>query len=329
MVYAELNRYLEPTAGNYNDAWRRVFGRLGDYTQIILQALNLRPKEVVFWGQTEKCLLIRLSLPTKHLILRLAPEDDLTSELYFGREMANHRLPAARITHFDLKRGLVPFSYLVEDYVGGIKADQLETPHLLQTLARQVGRTLRQMHRIEAPGWERPNPTGRWLTPDWPTTLLNLHTTLAPAALATPIFGPAIQAHLKALLADPLLAWAQPRLLHGNLGPAAVCCTTGDQHVHLEALIAPGKVVAGDGLFDLAWGLSLLYPQAWRTGLLQGYTLAAPLSLAEQQRLHLLQLLVAYWQTCQAILKVQPSQDLSAQTLKLFQQSKKGIAQYE
>lgn len=300
MEYTDLNYVVAPSAAITSDAWVRVLSRLGDYTGCIVQALNMRPHQVSVLAHTRNHILVRISTPDEHLVLRIAPEGHLLCEVFFGRMMARQQLPAARIVYYDLKRTLVPFDYTIERYVCGIGAHRIDpgTPHLLRAVARQTGRILRRMHRMRVPGWGNPSASGRWLTPDWQTVLENLHEKLAPVSIAAQLFNESEQAVVATALEHPALYAIEPCLMHGAIEPAAVQCTIGD-HAQVEAVIHPGSVVGGDGLLDLARGILPSHPEYWRSGLLEGYGSLIPLQAAEQERLRLLCLLSAYWNTCQ------------------------------
>jgi hypothetical protein len=296
-----------------------VFSRLGDYTASILQVLNMRPVDVTMLGQTSAHVLVRLSTPDEHFVLRIAPEGHLLREVFFGRTMAAHRLPAASLMYYDLKRTLVPFDYTVERHVCGIGANQIaaDAPHLLHAAARQAGRTLARMHRVRTEGWGNPTASGRWLVPDWTSLLAEIHASLAPLTLAAPVFGATEQRLVEAALLHPALPQARPCLLHGALGPQSVRCTIGE-HVQLEALVEPGPLVAGDGMLDLARALDPAYPTPWREGLLDGYRAVRPLSDDEHERLSLLRLLSGYWHTCQRYARAEPHEVTLADTRALL-----------
>lgn len=306
MQYSHLNRYdIEPDDERYSEAWRRVLARLGDYTAIIVRALNMRPTAVALLEQTQSHVLVRITTPLEHSVLRIAPEGDLAGEVYFGRMMTAHQLPAARIVQYDLSCALVPFTYTLESYVGGMRASRIEAPHLLRAAARQVGRTLRRMHRVQARGWGRPDVAARWTTPDWRSVLAQMHARFVVPPADELVFQEDERAALAALLEHPALEVPLPRLMHGAPGLHAARCVIGD-HVHLEALTDPGMSVGGDGLLDLAFGLNPVYPQAWRSGLLEGYAAVMPLSAVERERLGLLQALTCYWTACQAYMRAEP-----------------------
>lgn len=318
MQYEQLNHYdLPDDDTGYSDAWRRVLSRLGDYTAIIVRSLNMRPSAVRLLAQTQAYVLVRISTPGEHVVLRIAPEGDLAGEVYFGRMMVAQHLPAARIIHYDLTCTLVPFCFALESYMGGISAAQISEDYLLRALARQVGRALRRMHRVEAHGWGRPNPANRWITSDWHTILAQLHTRLAPPPTDELVFGETERAAIATLLEHPLLECTTPRLMHGALGPSAVRCTIGD-HVQLEALLDPGYVVGGDGLLDLAFGIDPAYPQAWRMGLMEGYAVLTPLNATDQARLRLLQVLACYWSACWRYAHAEPHVATRDQALELI-----------
>lgn len=302
MDYSQLNHYIPPSAEGLSEAWKRVMGRLGDYTALVARALNLRPTAVALQAQTESQLLVRLTVDGRHLILRVAPEDDLAAYVYFVRSAVGQRVPAPQIIQRDLTRTMVPFAYTLEHYVAGAPAAAIAAPHLLRGAALQAGRALRRLHRVTVPGCGRPTPAGRWPTQSWRVCLRQIGAQLAPPPSDTLLFSEAERAAIAGLLDDRRLDCAQPGLLHGAFGPQAVRCTAAD-YVHLEALVDPGRVVGGDGLFDLACGMSPAHPAPWAEGLLEGYVGAAPLSPAEAERLPLLRLLVCYWGACRRYMR--------------------------
>lgn len=318
MSYAHLNHYISPSSGEgLSDAWRRSLGRLGDYTAIIVRSLNLRPLGVSLHEQTAAHILVRISLQGSHVILRVAPEDDLAAYVYAMRALAGHNLPAPQIIQRDLSRALVPFAFTVESYVPGVRASALPDGPLLRGAGRQAGRALRRAHRITVGGAGRPTPSGRWPQQSWRAVLRQIGRQMAAPPSDALIFGEAERAALAALLDSPCLDVLQPTLIHGNFGPQVARCTSGE-HVHLEALIEPGQYVGGDGLYDLACGLSAAYPAAWRDGLLEGYQSAGPLSEAERARLPLLQLLASYWGACRSYMRAEPYEAARDEALRLL-----------
>ncbi len=319
MDYAHLNHYVPPVAEGVSDAWRRALERLGDYTALVVRATNLRPSGVMLYAQTEHHLLVRISIPGQHVILRVAPEDDLAAYVFFIRTMNGQQLPSPRLIQRDLSRMLVPFAYTIESYVPGVTAATLEARHLLYGAARQAGRLLRRMHRVHTPGAGSPSPTGRWSSRRWPTVLAQIGAQIAPPPTDAVLFGEAEQAAISAVLHDPRLELQQPTLLHGNFGPAAIRCTAG-AHVNLEAIVEPGLRVAGDGLFDLAYGLCPAYPAPWREGLLEGYVTAGPLNEIERERLPLLRLLSSYWIACHRYSRAEPHAEARADALRLLEE---------
>ncbi len=293
--YRQLDRVVAPDSG-YSEAWARVLARLGDYTAEIVRSHNLRPQQVRCYQESRTVLLVRLTTPEAHLILRIAPEASLHPLLWFARMAQQQGIPIIRIYEADLRRTQVPFEYLLEQYVGDQDATRLEPPHMRQ-VARQAGRLLRRMHRIPAPGWGTPTANGRWLTETWHEVLHSLHTQYALPASALALFTEEQQAQVSAVLTDPrLVTGVAPRLLHGACSPQHVRCAAGET-AQLECFLHAGAVVAGDPLLDLALALDPAYPAAWQQGLLEGYTATSMPSATEQTRLALLRLLVAYWST--------------------------------
>lgn len=296
--FRHLNHFISPAATELSEAWQRSLSRLGDYTGIVVRALNLRPQAATLYRQTERHILVRLTLPTEHVILRVAPEDDLAAHVAFVRGVALEGVPGARIIHRDLSKTFVPFAYTVESFIAGQTAAELTDDHLLHSIARQAGRALRRLHRQRMPGAGRPTISGRWPRLNWQHVLKAIGQRLASPPAPQLVFSEAEAQALQTALADPRLACPTPVLIHGNFGPQAVRCTVGGQHVHLEALEEPGWFISGDGLFDLAFGLRAHLPAAWREGLYEGYCGAGALSQAESERLQMLRLLACAWSAC-------------------------------
>jgi Ser/Thr protein kinase RdoA (MazF antagonist) len=318
MTYSHLNHYISPSSEEgLSDAWRRSLGRLGDYTAIVVRSLNLRPLGAALHAQTAEHILVRLTLASSHLILRVAPEDDLSAYVFAMRALAGHNLPAPKIIQRDLSRSLVPFAFTLESYVPGITADRLPDGPLLRGAGRQAGRALRRMHRIPVSGAGRPTPTGRWPQQGWRPVLRQIGRRLAAPPADTLVFGEAERAAIATLLDSPLLDCQQPSLIHGRFGPHAACCTSGE-NVHLEALIDIGYYVGGDGIYDLACGLSAAHPAAWREGLMDGYQSAGPLTEDERRRLPALRLLASYWSACRCYMRAEPHEAARAEAIRLI-----------
>lgn len=305
MSFAHLNHSIPAENGAFRDAWRRVLNRLGDYTATIAHTLNMRPGHVALLSKTDEHVLVRIQMPDDYVVLRIAPEGDLSREIFFGRSLMRNNLPTARILHQDTSRTLVPFAYTLECFIGGITGDQLEATHECYALARQTGRILRRVHRVPAPGWGYPGPTGRWTIEHWGAVLHMLHKKLAPPHTAHRLFTEEEQTVIINVLHHLAATCDQPCLMHGNVGPHTVRCTVGD-HVQFEAFDVPGPVVAGDGLLDLAWGLDPSAPEAWNQGLLEGYTSMTPLTQDDRERLWLCQLVTNYWKACERCFHIEP-----------------------
>ncbi|MGB9739021.1 MAG: aminoglycoside phosphotransferase family protein [Chloroflexus aggregans] len=296
--FRHLNQTVSPAATELGEAWQRTLSRLGDYTAIVVRALNLRPQAATLYRQTERHVLVRLTLPTEHVVLRISPEDDLAAHVAFFRGMALEGIPGARIIQRDLSKAAVPFAYTLESFVAGQTADTLHDDHLLYSIARQAGRALRRLHRQGMPGAGRPTISGRWPRLSWRHVLLAIGQRLASPPIPQLIFQTEEVAILQAIVHNPLLDCATPVLIHGNFGPQAVRCTVGGQYVHLEALEEPGWFISGDGLFDVALGMCAHLPAAWREGLYEGYCSAGVLHDSERERLQMLRLLASAWSAC-------------------------------
>jgi fructosamine-3-kinase len=297
--FSHLNHDLSPMAAHgLSDAWQRTLARLGSYTALIVQTLNLRPTAAAIHQQTDRHLLVRLTIPQEHVILRISPEADLGAYVYLLRACAGHSIPAARLIHRDLSRGVVPFAYVVESYVPGRPADQIDAGSALWAAARQAGRLLRRIHRISTPSAGRPNEIGRWPQQEWPAALQRIAVRQRLEPTDSILFNAAERAMLARISSRPELHQVPITLLHGDFGPQAVRCTSGE-HVHVEAIAGSGDEIAGDPMFDLALATRPSYRRDWYDGVLDGYLAGTKLSEAEQRRLELYQPLVNSWSACQ------------------------------
>jgi aminoglycoside phosphotransferase (APT) family kinase protein len=286
----------EPLAGvvrqSAGSARRHVLSRLGDYASIIVGPLNLRPIAAALLAVDDERIEVRISTPGSHVVLAIAPDGDLAAEVFFLRALAGKNMPVPRLISYDLGRAVVPFTYTLESYAGGVPLERLEDAPLIRVAARQIGRTLRRAHQLAAPGYGRPTPTGRWPARTWSDALNGWLAGRETLAHAEEVLGTACAAALRAATLDhPALACDRPCLLHGAVEPARALVSVGDS-VQLEALSRPGAIVGGDPLFDLAHGLLPRHPPAFRQGLFEGYTASGPLAPEHEQRLRRLGLLL-------------------------------------
>jgi len=292
-MWSQLNRSDIPADDPaYSDARRRLLGRLGDYAALIVAPLNLRPIAAVLLAEDAERIEVRVSTPGSHIVLVIAPDDDMAAEAFFLRALADKHLPLPRLIAHDLACTLVPFTYVIEGYVGGIPLDRLEDGPLVRIAARQVGRTLRRMHQVAAPGCGRPATSGRWPLHGWDAVLGAWLARRETLVRAHEVLGGELLAALRAATLDhPALACEHPRVIHGAVEPARALVAVGES-AQLEALVRPGEIVGGDPLFDLAHGTLPRHPAAFRQGLLEGYNAAGPLAPEQEDRLRRLGLLL-------------------------------------
>jgi hypothetical protein len=292
-MWSQLNRYDIPADDpSYSDARRRILGRLGDYAALIVAPLNLRPTAAALLVEDAERIDVRVSTPGAHVVLVITPDDDLAAEVFFLRALADKHLPLPRLIAHDLACTLVPFTYAIESYIGGIPLDRLEDGPLVRIAARQVGRSLRRIHRVAAPGFGRPATSGRWPVHGWDAALSAWLARRETLVRAQEALGGELLAALRAATLDhPALACAHPCVIHGAVEPTCALVTVGES-VQLEALARPGEIVGGDPLFDLAHGTLPRHPAAFRQGLFEGYSAAGPLAPEQEDRLRRLGLLL-------------------------------------
>lgn len=290
-MWAHLNQNLDPD-DSASEALRRILARLGDYAALIVEPLKARPTGAALVCATNRRIEVRITTATSHLLLVIAPEPDLAHEVFFLRMLAAHNLPAPRLITYDLSCTTVPFTYAIETYTGGLTLDALDHAALVRVAGRQIGRALRRVHRIEAPGYGAPAPSGRWSARTWRDALIRWLEQRSVAAPAETVLGSDVAAALYAATLDhPALACAQPYVLHGAIEPARVIVTVGES-VQLEGLVRPEAPVGGDPLFDLAYALSSRQSPVFRQSVLEGYEMGGALIAEHHARVDRLRLLI-------------------------------------
>lgn len=318
MIEQTLSRYLPAEDSGYSDAWRRVWARLDEYVGLVLRELNMRPDAVTLLEETRQHILVRISSPLEHVVLRLAPEGELAGEVAFGRAMTAAQLPAVRIIHYDLSSTTLPCHYTVESYAAGSRASQVSAAHQLRSLGRQLGRVLRRMHRVPAAGWGRPAANLRhWPLECWRSVLAAAHARDGGPPTDAILFSETERALVAALLEDPRLEPETPTLIHGAVAPDMIFCTIGE-HPQIEALVEPGTCIGGDAMFDLALALDPELPEAWREGLLEGYLSTGGLTQSQMKRLRLMELCTCYWSACRRYARTEPHEAALARAQQLL-----------
>lgn len=278
---------------DYSDALRRVLGRLGEYAELIIRPLNMRPTGAMLLSVDGERVEVRISAAASSVVLVAGPDADMAGEAFWLRTMAARNLPAPRLIAHDLSGARVPFCYLITSHIAGALLDRQTDEALVRVAARQVGRSLRRIHQAAAPGFGRPTPGGRWTQRSWSAALRAWVASYDARAHSAELLGAEVAAEVWAATIDnPALECVEPRLLHGAVGPGRVMVTTGES-VQLEALVRPGPIVAGDPLLDVALALLPGQPAAFRQGFLEGYAAAGPLDPSQRLRLRRLGLIAA------------------------------------
>src|SRR5262245_32211937 len=125
-MWSQLNRHVPADDPTCSDARRRILARLGEYTALIVAPLNMRPTAATLLAADDTRIDVRVSTPSAHIVLAIAPDGDLAAEVFFLRMLASKFLPIPRLIAHDLACTLVPFTYAIESYAGGAPLDRLD-----------------------------------------------------------------------------------------------------------------------------------------------------------------------------------------------------------
>ncbi len=273
-------------------ALRHVLSRLGDYAELLVRPLQVRPTSAAIIEATIHRVRVRISTPTANVTLVVSPSGELTSDVFFLRSLARHNVRVPQLLAHDLTCAAVPFGYLIHSHSAGVPLSSINEPTALQLAARQVGRQLRHIHNVPAPHYGAPTVSGRWSGRTWVETVDRwLTTTRRAEYLARILDGPTFDRLRAATVLHPEFGETTPHVTHGALSPAAILVTRSEQLV-LEALIDPGPIVGGDPFFDLALALTPSQPAAFRRGVFEGYTAGGSPGDAALRRLQRIQLLL-------------------------------------
>lgn len=294
-IFSHLNNSdtrLGSDDGATDQTRRRVLGQLGEYVAAIVRPLNMRPRTATIITEDATRVEVRVSTDHTHIVVVIAPDDDMAAELFFLRLLGGRHLPIPRLIAADLSCAMLPFPYIIHGHIAGSPLDTIEDAAIVGVAARQIGRAMRQAHQIAAPGFGRPSPAGRWTTRSWSGVLNDWLGRRGVRSQAIAVLGDALTNELWAATVEhPLLECRQPSIIHGAVSPERAIATVSSA-AHLEALTRPGEIVGGDPLFDLALATLPRYPAAFQQGIYEGYSAAGPLAPDQHASLQRLRLLL-------------------------------------
>ncbi len=288
-MFSHLNQpVVDP---NFSDAVRRVVGHLGDYVEILVRPLNLRPTGATLLAIDAERVEVRVNSPSGNVVIVVGPDADIAGEIFWIRRLTANTMPVARLIRADVSGSLAPFSYIILAHIGGVPLAAIEDPTLIKVAARATGRAMRRIHQIPAPAFGRPSPAERWPLVGWQEILRVWLAQRMTLQYAADWLGPQVLAEvLVHTLEHADLACVEPRMLHGAIGPQRVLVSTGES-IQLEIVTRPGTLIAGDPLLDVAQALLPIQPPAFRQGFLEGYASAGPLDPVQRQKLRRLGIL--------------------------------------
>jgi aminoglycoside phosphotransferase (APT) family kinase protein len=162
------------------------------------------------------------------LVLRHLPETPIASEVYVSNLLAGLDLPTRRVLHTDDSRTLLPFAFALTNYIEGEPVRAFFGAPDRPDLFRQMGALLRQLHRIELPGFGHLGAEG-------PT---------GPAR-----FDDFLDQHMPSVFKG----FRERVFAHNDFQPGnLLAARDADGHLRLTGLIDYGSAVGNDPTSDLA-----------------------------------------------------------------------------
>ncbi len=275
MDWQSLNQ--DTIADDVPASMRPVLAGLGEYARRAIEPLNMRPRSATLRYVGDGRVEVQVGALSQSILLILAPESELAAEVALLKLAAHSRLPLPTVLTSDLAGGALPFPWAVESFIGGTRLHAVADDALVRVASRQVGRALRRLHQIAAPGVGAPTPGGRWPDRTW-------HEVLRAALRARQQRAGTEEAGERddAPFATRAPGCERPMLIHGALAPSSAIVTAGDGVVQLGGLTRPGPIIGGDPLYDLAVALEAPATPTYRAGLIDGYTSGVGLSDEQQ-----------------------------------------------
>lgn len=189
------------------------------------------------------------------LVLRHLPEARIADEVYVSNLLAGLDLPTKRYMLTDDSRTLLPFAFALTNYIEGEPVQSFFGAPDVPDLLRQMGALLRQLHRIELPGFGHlgaEGPTGpaqfdEFLDQHVPAIFQGFRERGADAVLAD-----ALERHV---MANRDVLWRPTGAVfaHNDFQPGNVLARRdAEGRLRLAGLIDYGSAVGNDPTSDLA-----------------------------------------------------------------------------
>lgn len=234
------------------------------------------------------------------MVLRHLPETLIADEVYVSNLLAGLDLPTKRYLHVDESGTLLPFAFALTNYIEGEPVRAFFGAPDLGDLFRQMGALLRQLHRIELPGFGHlgaTRPTGparfdEFLDQHVPAIFQGFRERGADAVLAE-----TLERHV---MANRDVLWRPTGAVfaHNDFQPGNVLARRdAEGRLRLAGLIDYGSAVGNDPTSDLAKAIFICEHESPGSSpfLLEGYGPIGHPRPDEALRLNLLLHRVIMW----------------------------------
>ncbi len=279
----------------FSEAYYRLFESLDTLVPVILQRHNMGEAEQFQLLDGETNAVISFTTPQNAFVLKLAPNDDLATEVYWYEKVQRAQLASVALVAHDLTKTHVPYMYIIMMHSSGYDLRNATSTHQ-RAAGIAVGHYLRQLHALPAGGFGALAADHAWTHTD---SVTPIHDSLLRSGVTywkDTLFSPFEIANVENLLLQPHMQVMSPALLHGDVGLPNVLFQVENTQLTLTAMIDPGEIVGGDPMLDLAIATNDF--DAFGAGVLHGYTQQQPLTEEEHYRLRVLQLCTLYWSSC-------------------------------
>lgn len=279
---------------------RPILNRLRDFISVAIATLKLYPNTILLHHVTADRIEVRV-IGLSTVIVAFAPVEQLVPEVYLIKMAATKHLPLPHLLKHDVSFTSLPVAYSVYSYIAGVSLHTVEDEVMQRVAAKLVGRTIRSLHLISAHGLGAPQVSGKWSSRAWHAVVQQWLAEQGYYERLLELLGPRLLGQLLDYTTKHAsLQQFESSVLFGGIERQSVMVLVHG-NIQVEGLIRPGRIVAGDAMFDVASSMRASLGAGFRQGFIDGYTMHAPLVSDEVLRIKRYALL---WRTIDTAMNI-------------------------